>query len=157
MSATVRFLAKKYAPEDVKFYPLSRKDKRVLEGDELKHRLNTRVNDRKFAELKTLLARSRNKDMSALIRDILYNRPVKIVVRDETLDNVMEELARVRTEIRAIGVNINQITRHFNTYPEPQRKVLYAKVAFKEYQAIDAKIEQLLVIVAKLAKRWLSG
>jgi len=130
--------------------------KKVSDKDGLKHRLYTRVNDRKFEELNRLLAKNPSLDMSSLIREILHNRPIKVFTRDQTLDNIMEELAKLRTEIRAIGVNINQITRLFNTYPEPQRKHLYAKMAFKEYQAIDNQVDQLLAIISKLAKKWLS-
>lgn len=131
--------------------------RKVADEAELKHRLYLRVNDKKYRELWTLLKKSEHQDMSSLLRDIISNRPVKVFTRDETLDNVMGELARLRTEIRAIGININQITRHFNTWPEPQKKAFYARVAFKEYQAIEVKVEDLLGIVSKLAKRWLSG
>ena len=131
--------------------------KKLPGKEELKHRLYTRVNDQKLEELRALLRRNPQADMSGLIRDILYNRPVRVITRDTTLDDVMEELARLRTEIRSIGVNINQITRLFNTFPEMQRKQLYARIAFKEYQAMEPKIEQLLAIISKLGKRWLSA
>ena len=123
---------------------------------ELKHRLYTRVNDTKFEELQRLLVGDPNYDMSSLLRDILHNRPVRVFTRDQTLDNVMEELAQLRTEIRAIGININQVTRLFNTYPEPTRKALYAKMAFKEYLLIEPKIDELLNVISKLAQKWLS-
>jgi hypothetical protein len=131
--------------------------KKASESKELKHKLCTRVNSEKYAQLQDILAKRPNPDMSGLIRDILHNRPVKVFTKDKTFDNVMEELARLRSEIRAIGVNINQITRFFNTYPEPQRKALYAKMAVKEYLALEPKIEELLTIVSKLGKKWLSG
>jgi hypothetical protein len=131
--------------------------KKVSDQAELKHRIYTRVNDKKFRELQTLLAGNPKNDMSSLLRSILYNRQVKVFTKDKTLDNLMEELAKLRTEIRAIGVNINQITRFFNTYPEPQKKALYAKMAFREYLAIEVKIDELLTIITKLAKRWLSA
>jgi hypothetical protein len=128
----------------------------VADQDALKHRLYTRVNDRKYTELQKLLEGNPRNDMSQLLRDILHNRPVKVFTKDKTLDNVMEELARLRTEIRYIGVNINQITRLFNTYPEPHRKAEYAKIAFEEYQSIGCRIDELLIIVSKLGRRWLS-
>jgi hypothetical protein len=130
--------------------------RKVKEEAELKHRLYTRVNDQKLQELQVLLRQNPKNDMSSLIRDILHNRKVKVFVKDQTLDNVMEELAKLRTEIRAIGVNINQITRLFNTYPEPQRKAAYAKMAFREYLSIEPKINELLRVISKLAKKWLS-
>lgn len=97
-----------------------------------------------------------NRDMSSLIRDILENKPVKVIMYDRSLDMVMHELAALRTQIRAIGVNINQITRFFNTYPEESKKEFYAKTAFKEYLRIETKIELLLAIITKLSKKWLS-
>src|SRR5882762_1866182 len=110
--------------------------KKVKQEAGLVHRLYTRVNDQKMNELQALLRQNPKNDMSSLIRDILHDRKVKVFVKDQTLDNLMEELAKLRTEIRSIGVNINQITRFFNTYPEPQRKAAYAKMAFDKYQAI---------------------
>ena len=130
--------------------------KKVKQGAELKHRLYTRVNDQKYQELVALLLQNPRNDMSSLIRSILHNRKVKIFIRDQTLDNVMEQLARIRGEIRSIGVNINQITRFFNTYPEPHKKATYAKMAFQEYLSIEPKVDELLLIISKLAKKWLS-
>lgn len=129
--------------------------KKVLEADELKYLIHTRVGKQKYEELQKLLAQNRYNDMSSLLRDFLHNRPIKVFTRDLTLDNLMEELARIRTEIKAIGVNINQITKRFNTYPEPQRKAFYAKMAFEEYRAVQPKIDRLLDIVSKLSKKWL--
>jgi hypothetical protein len=130
---------------------------RAIEEEALKYKLETRVNKKTYQDLQRILSQNPNKDMSSLVRDILNNRPIKIFTRDLTLDNLMEELAKLRTEIRAIGININQITRRFNTYPEPRRKEFYARTAFDEYLKIEEKIDQLLEIISKLAKRWLSA
>jgi MobC-like protein len=129
--------------------------KKVNQTDQLKHVIITRVNDEKYAELCKLLDGNPGNDMSRLIRDIIYRRPIKVFTKDKSLDTVMEELALLRSEIRAIGVNINQITRWFNTYPEPQRKFFQSKLAFDEYLLLNAKIDRLLDIISNLAKRWL--
>src|SRR5665213_1150797 len=90
----------------------------------LKRSVRFRMDDLKFNELSSILSKNPNENMSSLVRKILNNRTIRVYTRDLTLDNLMEELARLRTEIRAIGVNINQMTKLFNTYPEPQRKLL---------------------------------
>ena len=130
--------------------------KKTNEKEALKYEVKTRVNKQKFDELKRILSKNPNKDMSSLVRDILHNRRVKVYTYDRSLDMVMEELAALRAEIRAIGININQVTRLFNTYPEPRKKEFYAKIAFKEYLRIETKIELLLAIITKLSKKWLS-
>jgi hypothetical protein len=130
--------------------------KRNSETEQLKYKLTTRVDEKKHEELSGILSKNPNENMSSLVRKILLNRKVKVYTHDLTLDNLMEELARLRTEIRAIGVNINQMTRLFNTYPEEKKKEFYGKIAFKEYLKIDSKANELLLIISKLAKRWLS-
>ncbi|MBN8852752.1 MAG: hypothetical protein BGO55_03255 [Sphingobacteriales bacterium 50-39] len=121
----------------------------------LTHVLTTKVSDSTYSKLKHLLDQNPQNDMSRLVRAILNNQTVRVFTRDITLDNLMEELTRLRTEIKHIGVNINQITRKFNTYPEPQRKAFYAKMAFQEYLAIEPRINRLIDIITPLAQKWL--
>lgn len=130
--------------------------KKTPEGQALVHELKTRVTTKKYEELQRILQQSPHNDMSALLRSFLHGRPIKTVTQDQTLSNVMEELASIRTEIKAIGVNINQITKRFHSYPDQQRKEFYAKTAFAAYGALEPKIERLLTIVSNLAKKWLS-
>jgi hypothetical protein len=140
----------------MKFYPMTGK-KRVDDKDELKHSIRIRVNDEKYRELCKLLEGNPRQDMSGLVRNILYNRPVKILTRDTTFDSVMEELAKLRTELKAIGVNINQITRWFNSFPETERKLIQAKAAFNNYLLVKPRLDRLLEIVSMLAEKWLQG
>lgn len=130
----------------------SRKDRPKI----FTHLVAAKIDDQTYRKLRRLLDQHPGNDMSNLVRTILTNRPVRIFTRDQTLDNVMEELTRLRTEIKHIGVNINQITKKFNTYPEPHRKAFYAKIAFEHYLAVEPKVNRLLDIVAQLAKKWLS-
>jgi len=94
--------------------------------------------------------------MSALVRDILHRRPVKVYTYDRSLDVVMEELSTLRAEIKSIGININQITRFFNTYPEVKKKEFYAKIAFSQYVSLNGKVDRLLELLTKLSQKWLS-
>jgi hypothetical protein len=122
----------------------------------LDHLVWTRITDKKYQELQSLLIKSKGETLSGLIRKIIYKQQVKVYVHDETINIVMEELAALRTEIRSVGVNINQVTRFFNTYPEVKRKEFYAKIAFSSYVSMESKIGELLEIISKLAKKWLS-
>lgn len=122
----------------------------------LNHLVWTRITDKKYQELVSVLDKTKDETMSGLVRKILYKQPVKTYVHDESLNMVMEELATLRKEIKSIGVNINQITRLFNTYPEQRKKEFYAKIAFREYVRIETNIELLLSIITKLSKKWLS-
>lgn len=123
----------------------------------LEHLVWTRINNEKFRELQGILKQTKDETISSAVRKILYNRPIKIYVRDETADLLLEEMTGLRSEIKSIGVNINQITRYFNTYPEDDKKKFYAKIGFAQYLQLDGKINRLLEIIAKCSNKWLSG
>jgi hypothetical protein len=48
--------------------------------------------------------------MGELVRSILSREKITIYQKDVSFDAPMEELIRIRKELNAIGVNINQIT-----------------------------------------------
>lgn len=125
------------------------------EDDALKYRIETRVNEAKWNELNNILKGTMNSDMSSLLREILYSRPIKTYTYDRTLDMVMEELASIRAQLKYAGVNINQMTKRFHTYPELNTKAFYAKIAFEQYLAQQEKVDRLLVIITDLSKKWL--
>lgn len=116
----------------------------------------TRIRKEKYEELSALTKKSKGETVSSLIRKIIHDRPVKVFTYDESLDLVMEELAANRAEILKIGVNINQMAKLFNTYPEFEKKIFYAKQGYDRYLKLEDNIEKLLDQVDKLAHRWLS-
>lgn len=119
------------------------------------HKVTAHLTPEKHKQLTDLLAKNPRLGMSRLLRDILDDRPIKLFIHDSTMDQWIEEVSKLRAEIRAIGINVNQITRYFNTYPEPARKITYAKMAFAEYILLQPKIEQILTIMKKLSEKWL--
>jgi hypothetical protein len=123
----------------------------------LKYKLTTKVKEQTYRKLEGLLKQDPLNDMSSLVRTILENRPVRIFTRDLTGADLVEELAQLRTEIGHIGININQITKKFNSYPELQRKGYYAKLAFNEYLTLEPKIEHLIILISERVKKWLPG
>ncbi len=118
--------------------------------------VRTRLSQSKYDEIERLAQQSKGETVSSIVRKILHDQPVKVFRHDESLDLVMEELAANRAEIRSIGINLNQMAKLFNTYPDWNVKTLYAKNGYERYLLIETNIEKLLGIVEELAKKWLS-
>ena len=116
----------------------------------------TRISRTKYGELEKLATQSKGETVSSLVRKILHDKPIKVFRHDESLDMVMEELAANRAEIRAIGVNINQMAKLFNTHPELKVKLFYAKMGYEKYLRLETNIETLLNRTEQLAQKWLS-
>lgn len=122
----------------------------------LQHCVQTRITDQKFQEIKGLVDKTKDESMSGAIRKIILNRPIRILVHDDATDLLLEELATLRSEIKAIGVNINQITRYFNTYPEDHKKQFYAKVGLTRFIQMQEKVDGLTGMISELCAKWLS-
>lgn len=133
---------------------MSKKDHK--EKERLDFPVMTRINKITYDQLNSIVAKTKDETLSGLVRKILHNKPVKVYTHDETTDLLLEELAALRGELRAIGVNFNQITKYFNSYPEDGKKRFYAKIGFEKYAQINTKLERLLVIASNLCKKWLS-
>lgn len=123
--------------------------------NKLPYRVETRVDEAKYKELNELLSRSDNQTMSELLREILYNRKITVITRDGSVDKIMEALSAIRSELNAIGVNINQVTRYFNSDPDPRQKLQYASKVAEQFTTVGGKVDQLLIIVAQLSEKWL--
>lgn len=93
--------------------------------------------------------------MSELIRRILEEREIRIVTYDGSLDQTMEVLCSIEKELHAIGVNINQITRQFNSSTSESARVLQSLQVSGECKKVVEKVDALRILISKLASRWL--
>ncbi|GGF51697.1 hypothetical protein [Echinicola rosea] len=69
----------------------------------------SKISRDRYQELLVLLSKSTNHSMSALIRQILSNRPVKCRTYDQTYDRVLEGMHSIQMEIQEIAVNVDQM------------------------------------------------
>ncbi|MEO8173043.1 MAG: plasmid mobilization relaxosome protein MobC [Sediminibacterium sp.] len=118
--------------------------------------VRTRLSKMKYAQIERLVLESKGETVSSITRKIVEDRPIKVFRHDESLDLVMEELAANRAEIKKIGVNINQMAKLFNSYPDLKPKVFFAKNGYERFLQLEIHIDKLLTKVEELAHRWLS-
>ena len=76
--------------------------------DDRKRRVYIRITDAEFNKLNTQFLNSNNLKLSEFLRQIIFNKPVKIYHRNKSLDDLMIELILLRNELSAIGNNYNQ-------------------------------------------------
>jgi hypothetical protein len=132
-----------------------RRKKLKDENDLLRHNLIVRVSEVQFNKLEKLRADSNCQTIAEIVRRILAKEKILCFYKDITMNGPMEELAGIRKELKAIGVNINQITRSFNTDKAGIQRAFYVMKAADLYKKVDEKIDALLSITGKLTEKWL--
>jgi predicted CopG family antitoxin len=121
----------------------------------LTHNVIIRVTETVFNRLEKMRIESGSFSVAEVVRKILTNRKIKIFHQDVSMNAPMEEMALIRKELKAIGININQITRTFNQDKAEVHRAFYVMKVADLYKSVDAKVERLLVIISQLAEKWL--
>ncbi len=129
--------------------------KKTSEDELLRHNLIIRVNDGLHQKLNKLLAESDCQSLAEVARRILTNQKINCFYKDASMNEPMEELALIRKELKAIGVNINQQTRYFNACKTDAEKRFHSEQTITLLTKADGKVERVFELISKLAERWL--
>lgn len=121
----------------------------------LTHPIRTRVTETVFERLSELQKNSSCQTIGEVARMILSRQKINCFYKDITMNAPMEELTSIRKELKAIGVNINQVTRSFNTDKGGIQRENHIMRIAALYKKVDEKVDILLALISKLTEKWL--
>lgn len=96
------------------------KTSKVMENQEenRERKITTRFKSGEFLLLDRRFKKTRYRKLSEYIRAVLLEKPIIVYHRDQSMDEMLEELALLRRELNAIGHNLNQAVRQINVAPD---------------------------------------
>ncbi|WP_316753324.1 mobilization protein [Pedobacter gandavensis] len=121
----------------------------------LSHTIVVRVTSGQYDKLDKLSKESDGKTIAYIVRKIIANKPIKLLHKDTSMNETMEEMALIRKEIKSIGVNINQQTYKFHISQNDTERAFHTNKTAETYQSIEPKIDRLFLILSNLALKWL--
>ncbi len=117
--------------------------------------LRIRLTDAAFFRLEKISKSSDCRTVGEAARKILSKEKITLFYKDITLNAAMEELALIRKELRAIGINVNQVTKAFHTDKREHAQHTQVVKILRLYQDVDRKTDTLLTLINRLAEKWL--
>ncbi len=117
--------------------------------------LRIRLTDAAFNRLEKISKSSDCRTVGEAARKLLSKEKITLFYKDITLNSAMEELALIRKELRAIGININQITKAFHSDKREQSQIIQVAKVVQLYEKVELKTDTLLLIINRLAEKWL--
>jgi hypothetical protein len=114
-----------------------------------------RVTEETFKKLDKIRANSDCATVPEVVRRVLEKEKIIYFHKDAAMDAPMEVLIAIQKELKAIGVNINQVTRNFNGLADNRQRWFQLKRLTEYYSQVEAKVDLLLTVTAQLAKKWL--
>lgn len=122
----------------------------------LSHFVRTRLTKKAYDRLDKIRQSSDCHSVGEVARKLLSQEKITLFYKDITLNSAMEELALIRKELKAIGININQLTRGDHiARKKSQATEHYLMQVTVLYQSVEGKTDELLTIVNRLAQKWL--
>jgi hypothetical protein len=137
-------------------YPMPRK-KAIDQDTLLICPVRTRVTQTTWDKLDKLQQESGCQSIGEVARMILSGEKINCFYRDVSLNAPMEEMALIRKELKAIGININQQTKFFHLSKTEAQRAFYAIRTADLYKHVGGKVEELLTLINRLAEKWLPG
>ena len=120
----------------------------------LNHLVGVRLNAALYAKLEKIQKESYSQSIGEVIRNILMNKKITCYYKDRTMDEPSKELIKIKNELNAIGVNINQITNSFHTADVSTQKMFFALKVADQYNLVKEKIEDIKKVLIEMHNKW---
>jgi len=124
------------------------------ESQRLTHVIGIRVSEVYYNKLEGLRKNSNCQTLAEFARMILQREEIIWYHKDIGLESIAVEMTAIRKELKAIGTNINQVTRYFHGSNLPSQKIFEALKILDEYKKVQGIIEPLYAITDKLITTW---
>lgn len=95
--------------------------------------------------------------LSDYIRKHLLNKPITTNYRNQSVDELMWEIIRLRTELNALGNNFNQAVKRLHTLQQiPEFKAWIINYEL-EKRILFNKLGEINIHLQKMAEKWLQS
>jgi len=112
--------------------------------------ISIRVSTQLYNKLEQQRMQSNCRSLGEFTRNILSEKEVIWIHRDSSMDGIAAELAGIKNEIKAIGTNINQVTRYFNGSTLSNQKIFEALKILDDYKKAAGPCEKVVNIISGL-------
>ena len=119
--------------------------------------LHLRLNADEYRQLQTNFKRTTCRKISEYARKILLSKPVTVNHRNASLDELMTELIRLRSELSAAGNNFNQAVKKLNSLSRIEEFQSWLIGYESDKRKLLDHIEEIKNHIAETSKKWLQS
>ncbi len=117
--------------------------------------INIRVTKTEHERLLRKVESTTCRKMSDYVRRVIFEKPVIVKTRDQSIDQLMQELIRLRKELNAVGNNFNQVVRQLHSTPHAQAVTYWASAAVALQKELVDRIGNIQKKIDELTGKWL--
>ena len=116
-----------------------------------------RFTPEEYAKMERRWKVSTSRKLSDYIRKHLFDKPITTNYRNQSLDEFMSEIIRLRAELSALGNNFNQAVKKLHTLDQiPEFKVWIISSELDKKNLLE-KVEEIRTYIQKISEKWLQS
>lgn len=116
--------------------------------------LHLRLSPKEYEQLSAEFKRTTTRRLSVYARNILLGKPMIASHRNKSMDDLMTELIRLRTELNSIGNNFNQLVKKLHSTQQTESITALLKTSEKERMRLLEHIAGIQLFIEKNAQAW---
>ncbi|MDJ1503556.1 plasmid mobilization protein [Xanthocytophaga agilis] len=117
--------------------------------------LHVRLSLEEYNQLQGNYAKTTCRKLSEYSRKILLGKPVRILYRNQSLDDFMAEMIQLRKELNLIGNNFNQAVKKLNSLSKITEYRDWLISFEVEKKLLFGKVDQIKNRINQLSDQWL--
>jgi hypothetical protein len=116
-----------------------------------------RFTPEEFAKIERRWKATTCRKLSDYIRKHLFYKPITTNYRNQSLDEFMTEIIRLRKELNALGNNFNQSVKRLHTLQQiPEFKAWIISHEL-EKKILFNKVDEIKISIQKISEKWLQS
>jgi hypothetical protein len=117
--------------------------------------LHVRLKPDEYTQLHKHFSKTTCRKLSDYSRKILLAKPVTTLYRNQSLDDFMAEMIKLRGELNGIGNNFNQAVKKLHTLQQIQEFKAWVNTYELNNQLLLKKVDDIKNQINKIADQWL--
>ncbi|MNR03947.1 hypothetical protein D3C85_1198690 [compost metagenome] len=119
--------------------------------------IHLRLKPEEYQKIHKRFSKTTCRKLSEYARKNLLDEPITMNYRNESVDEFMSEIIRLRKELNALGNNFNQAVKRLHTLQQiPEFKVWIMQHEL-EKKILFNKVEEIKKYIQKIAEKWLQS
>ena len=117
--------------------------------------LHVRLKPEEYNAVHKSFSKTTCRKLSDYARKILLNKPLTTTYRNESLDDFMSEMIRLRNELNGVGNNFNQAVKKLHTLDQISEFRTWIITYDVEKKILLNKVDEIKNRINQMADKWL--
>ena len=117
--------------------------------------LHLRLNSTEYNQIHRHFTKTTCRKMSEYARKVLLHKPITATYRNQSLDDFMAEMMRLRQELNSLGNNFNQAVKKLHTLHQIVEFRTWLMTWELERKILLNKVDEIKHSIDKIADQWL--